>query len=195
MIPKRLEEIVEDFESMEGREKVESLVDYSEGLSVLPAQAEHNHDGMEFVEECMTPVFCKAELVDGGMHFYFDIPSESPTVRGLAAILGEGLDGASPEEVLSVPNDFYLPMDLHRVLTMQRMNGFAAILAHMKRLATEALGKKSIAGKVVERRKKQPLGEVAFTLGDIFQHGDRGPQRFGHSPREEPGDRLSELYW
>ena len=143
MIPKRLQEIIEDFESMEGREKVEALVDYSERLPVLPDQTGQNHNDMEFVEECMTPVYCKAKVENGGIHFYFDIPAESPTVKGLAAILGEGLDGASPEEVLNVPNDFFLPMDLHRVLTMQRMNGFAAILAHMKRLATEALGKKS----------------------------------------------------
>jgi cysteine desulfuration protein SufE len=87
----------------------------------------------------MTPVFVKSELINGGMYFYFNVPQESPTVRGLAAILGDGLDGATPEQVLSVPNDFYLPMELHRVLTMQRMNGFAAILAHMKRLAAEAL--------------------------------------------------------
>jgi cysteine desulfuration protein SufE len=109
----------------------------------MPVSTPQNHRDMELVEECMTPVFVKAQVENRGMHFFFDVPAESPTVRGLAAILGEGLDGASPEEVLTVPNDFFLPMDLHRVLTMQRMTGFAAILAHMKRLATEALGQVS----------------------------------------------------
>jgi cysteine desulfuration protein SufE len=139
MIPQKLQEIVEDFEMMEGREKVEALVDYSQRLQGVPSIPGADPPEMEFVEECMTPVYVKSEITDGGMHFYFNVPQESPTVRGLAAILGDGLDGATPEQVLSVPNDFYLPMELHRVLTMQRMNGFAAILAHMKRLAAEAL--------------------------------------------------------
>ena len=69
------------------------------------------------------------------MHFYFDVPPESPTVRGYAALLAEGLDGLSPQEILAVPSDFYLEMGLAEVLTHQRMNGISAILAHMKRLA------------------------------------------------------------
>jgi cysteine desulfuration protein SufE len=77
------------------------------------------------------------------MHFYFDIPPESPTVRGLASILRQGLDGATPEQVLGVPNDFFNRMGLDQVLSMQRMKGFSSILAHMKRLATVALGQTS----------------------------------------------------
>jgi cysteine desulfuration protein SufE len=90
---------------------------------------------MDQVHECMTPVFVQSQLQDGGMHFYFDVPPESPTVRGYAALLAEGLDGLSPQEILAVPNDFYLEMGLAEVLTHQRMNGISAILAHMKRLA------------------------------------------------------------
>ncbi len=86
----------------------------------------------------MTPVFVKSETTDGKMHFYFDVPRESPTVRGYAAILGEGLDGATPEQVLNVPNGFFIEMGLDKVLTGQRLNGISAILAHMKRLALAA---------------------------------------------------------
>jgi cysteine desulfuration protein SufE len=94
---------------------------------------------MEFVPECMTPVYVHAETQDGRMTFYFDVPAESPTVRGYAALMGEGLRQATPEQVLSVPGDFYLHMGLDKVLSHQRLNGIAAILAHMKRLALEAL--------------------------------------------------------
>jgi cysteine desulfuration protein SufE len=72
------------------------------------------------------------------MSFYFDVPQESPTVRGFAAVMAEGLDGATPEQVLAVPNDFFFAMGLDRVLTMQRLNGMSAILAYMKRLAVQA---------------------------------------------------------
>jgi cysteine desulfuration protein SufE len=69
------------------------------------------------------------------MHFFFDIPPESPTVRGYAAILEEGLRDTTPEEVLRVPDDFYLNLGLHKVLTPQRMRGMAAMLSYMKHLA------------------------------------------------------------
>jgi cysteine desulfuration protein SufE len=139
-MPARLVEIIEDFELSEGREKIEMLVDYSEQMTPLPDQIAQNRSTMEEVPECMTPVFVAAETVVGGMHFYFDIPPESPTVRGFASILSQGLDGATPDQVLAVPTDFFYRMGLEQVLTMQRLKGFSSILAHMKRLATEALG-------------------------------------------------------
>lgn len=142
-IPSRLEEIIEDFELSEGREKIELLIDFSERMPPLPDHIAKNRAAMDEVPECMTPVFVTTEMRDGGMHFYFNVPPESPTVRGFAAILSDGLDGATPEQVLHLSNDFFSRMGLEQVLTMQRLNGFSAILAHMKRLATEALGQTS----------------------------------------------------
>jgi cysteine desulfuration protein SufE len=138
-IPPRLAEIIEDFTWAEGREKVEMLVEYSEQMPPLPERLQSDPDCMAKIEECMTPVYVAAELEDGQMHFYFNVPPESPTVRGFASILGQGLDGATPEQVLATPNDFFTHMGLDKVLTPQRMNGLSAILAHMKRLASEAL--------------------------------------------------------
>ena len=134
-IPARLQQIVEDFQLCEGREKVELLLEYSEQMPPLPDWLPSDHNGMDQVQECMTPVFVQAENKAGQMHFYFDVPEESPTVRGFAAIMAEGLDGTSPDEILSVPGDFFRSMGLDNVLTHQRLNGLSAILAHMKRLA------------------------------------------------------------
>jgi cysteine desulfuration protein SufE len=75
------------------------------------------------------------------MVFHFLVAPESPTVRGFAAIMAEGLRGATPEQVISLPSDFYIPMGLQHVLTPQRMNGLTAIVAHVKRLAVEQLSK------------------------------------------------------
>jgi cysteine desulfuration protein SufE len=134
-LPRRLQDIIEDFAISEGREKLELLLDYSERMPPLPDWLQSQHDGMDQVHECMTPVFVQSVTEAGKMHFYFDVPPESPTVRGYAALLAEGLDGLSPQEILTVPNDFYFEMGLAEVLTHQRMNGISAILAHMKRLA------------------------------------------------------------
>ncbi|MCG3207783.1 MAG: putative SufE-like protein [Anaerolineae bacterium] len=137
-LPARLQEIVEEFSWAEGQEKLELLLEYSERMPPLPDWL-NKETNMEQVHECMTPVFIHAEHKNGGMHFYFDVAPESPTVRGFAAILGEGLDGVSPEAVLNVPGNFYQQMGLHKVLTAQRLNGLGAILAYIRRLATQKL--------------------------------------------------------
>lgn len=138
-IPSRLQEIIEDFQISEDREKIELLLDFSGRMPALPEWLRSQHDTMESVPECMTPVFMKSILQGGKMHFYFDVPDQSPTVRGYAAILAEGVDGATPQQVLGIPNGFFLDMGLEKVLSSQRLNGISAILAHMKRLAVEAL--------------------------------------------------------
>jgi len=137
-MPARLKEIIEDFQLSEGREKLELLLQFAEQMPALPDWLQQDRSQMEFVPECMTPVYVHAETKDGRMTFFFDVPEESPTVRGYAALMGDGLRGAMPEQVLSVPGDFYLHMGLDKVLSHQRLNGIAAILAHMKRLALEA---------------------------------------------------------
>ena len=138
VIPPQLQEIIEEFIWAEGREKLELLLEYSEKMPPLPDWLDKDTN-MDQIHECMTPVFVHAETKNGGMQFYFDVPPESPTVRGYAAILGEGLLNATPEDVLNVPGDFFQEMGLHKVLTMQRLNGIGAILAYIKRLATQAL--------------------------------------------------------
>lgn len=134
-LPPRLQEIVEDFEFLEGQEKLEYLLELSESLAPLPKWLLEERDSMDEVHECMTPVFIFAESEEGKLHFHFDIPRESPTVRGFGAILQQGLDRATAEQVAAVPTEFYLQMGLQKVLSGQRLNGIAAILAHMKTLA------------------------------------------------------------
>jgi cysteine desulfuration protein SufE len=138
-IPERLVEIIEAFEWSEGREKLELLLDYAERLPPLPEYLQKNRAAMQQVQECMTPVYVYARIEDKKLFFYFDVPPESPTVRGFASLIAEGLNGLSAEQVLQVPNDFYLKMGLQHVLTSQRMGGMAAVLSHMKRLAMESL--------------------------------------------------------
>ena len=137
-LPERLQEIVEDFSYCVGREKLEYLLQFAEKMPALPDWLEAERAKLDQVNECMTPVFVYAQQDNGRLHFYFDIPPESPTVRGFASVLQEGLDNTTPAEVTAVPDDFYLQMGLQDVLSGQRLNGISAILAHMKTLAQEA---------------------------------------------------------
>ena len=139
-IPEKLQEIVDDFALASREEKVEMLIQYAESLPPLPERLEGERDKMDAVPECMTPVFLFAEKEkDGGLVFHFDIPPQSPTVRGLAAILANGLEGAKPEEIIAVPADFFAPMNLQEAISFQRLNGFQGVLAHMKQAAVRLM--------------------------------------------------------
>jgi cysteine desulfuration protein SufE len=138
-MPERLREIVEEFALCVGQEKLEHLLYFSETLPPLPAWLAPARDEMEQVHECMTPVFVTAQQQDGRLTYYFDIPADSPTVSGFAAFLSEGVNGSTIEELLAIPDDFYLETGLNQVLSPQRLNGLSAILARMKRLAADQL--------------------------------------------------------
>ena len=139
----KLQEIVDDFATMTREEKLEPLIAYAESFPSLPDWLKEKRASMEAVPECMTPVFLFAEKQpNGGIHFFLDIPPQSPTVRGLASILANGLDGCTPEEIISVPGDFFLPMNLQEAVSQQRINGFTGVLAHMKQESLKLLDKK-----------------------------------------------------
>ncbi len=138
-LPPKLQEIVDDFATMSREEKLETLIGYSETLPPLPERFKEERDKMEDVPECMTPVCLFAEKQeDGRIDFYFDIPPQSPTVRGLTSILANGLNGTKVEEIISVPADFFLPMKLDEAVSQQRLHGFMGVLAHMKQAALKA---------------------------------------------------------
>ena len=139
-LPPKLQQIVEDFALAEGSEKLELLLEYSQRMPGLPERLKSKRDEMEQVHECMTPVFVITENENGALHYYFDIPPEAPTVRGFAGVLGVGVDGTTPEQVLQIPHDFYEQMGLPEVLSPRRLNGVHAMLVYLKRLAARELG-------------------------------------------------------
>ncbi len=139
-LPAKLQEIVDDFANMPREEKIETLIGYAESFPELPERFKDERSKMEPIPECMTPVYLFVEKQnDGSMLFHFDIPPQSPTVRGLAAILAAGLNGCKPEEIIAIPADFYAPMNLEEAISGQRLNGFRGVLAHMKQSAVNAM--------------------------------------------------------
>jgi cysteine desulfuration protein SufE len=132
--PPKLQRIVELFAGAPKDLRVEALLEYSRKLPALPPHLEGHRDAMEQVEECQTPFFLSTEVDDERrVHLWFDCPPEAPTTRGFAGILVEGLNGATVEEVLDVPNDFYTQMGLAEAISSLRVRGMGAILGHLKR--------------------------------------------------------------
>jgi cysteine desulfuration protein SufE len=132
--PAKLQRIVELFAGAPKDLRIEALLEYSRKVPPLPDHLEGRGDAMEQVQECQTPFFLSAEVDDEGrVTTWFDCPPEAPTTRGFAGILSEGLNGATVEEVLEVPNDFYTQMGLAEAISSLRLRGMGAILAHLKR--------------------------------------------------------------
>jgi cysteine desulfuration protein SufE len=135
-LPDRLANIVELFKTAPKQLRLEALLDFSRRLPPLPPD---HHQDLEKVPECQTPFFLSTRIEDGKIRMFFEVPEESPTVRGYAGILAAGLDGEDAEAILAVPNDFYLDMGLEDVVTPLRLRGMGAILARLKRQVKEHL--------------------------------------------------------
>ncbi|MCX6049626.1 MAG: SufE family protein [Chloroflexi bacterium] len=133
LCPAALQTIIAQFQEATPRERLEYLLEYAMDLPDMPSRLQEKRDEMEQVHECQTPVFLHTELNDGKVEFFFDIPPESPTVRGYASILAEGLNQTTPAEVLTTPDDVYHLLGLHEAITPQRLRGLHALLVYMKR--------------------------------------------------------------
>jgi cysteine desulfuration protein SufE len=131
--PPALQEIIEDFRSAVPQERIEYLIDFAMEMPDLPEWLHNKRDAMEQVHECQTPVFVFTEVKEGKVQFYIDVPRESPTVRGYAAIVAEGLNGSSPDAVLQTPEDVHMLLGLHEAISPQRLRGLHALIAYLKR--------------------------------------------------------------
>ncbi len=132
-LPEKLQSIVSMFRSAPKPLRLQALLEYSKKLPGLPEKYLEHPEFLQPVPECTSPFFLVTEQDEqGGMHLYFKVPEEAPTVRGYAGILHEALDGAQPEEILSVPDQFYMDMGLTELITPMRLRGMGAILMRLK---------------------------------------------------------------
>jgi cysteine desulfuration protein SufE len=136
--PPKLAKIVDRFSRAPKDLRVQALLQFSNKVPELPPEFADDRSSLEQVHECQTPFFLATRVDPGGsVHLFFDAPAESPTVRGFAGILREGLEGADWREVLDVPPDFYTQMGLAEVVSPMRLRGMSAILTRLKRQVRE----------------------------------------------------------
>jgi cysteine desulfuration protein SufE len=108
-------------------------LEYAKDLPDLPAHIQEQAGEMEQVTECQTPFFLASEVQEGRVTFYYNVAMEAPTTRGYASILAHGLNGATPEDILKIPTDFYSLMGLNAVISPLRLRGVEAVINRMKR--------------------------------------------------------------
>jgi cysteine desulfuration protein SufE len=147
-LPPQLAEIVEDFQALAERERLQLLLEFSQELPDLPERYAGHPEAMEPVPECQSPVFLAVEVdrangadgadgADGTVHVFFQAPREAPTTRGFASILRAGLDGLPAGEVLAVPDDVAYRLGLTDAVSPLRLRGMAGMLARIKRRVRE----------------------------------------------------------
>ena len=135
-LPPALEEIAEDFSVASSPEKLQLLLEFSDELPALPERYVGHDELLERVDECQSPLFLVVEVAedeDRSVHLFFHAPAESPTTRGFAGILHEGLDGLSAAEVLAVPDDAPYRFGLSEAVSPLRLRGMVAMLSRIKR--------------------------------------------------------------
>ncbi|GGR25940.1 SufE family protein [Deinococcus ruber] len=131
-LPEKLANIAQMFRSAPKALRLQALLEYSRKLPALPATYLEHPEFMQPVPECASPFFLVTEKEGDSVKMYFKVPEEAPTVRGYAGILTEGLQGATPEEILNVPDQFYMEMGLSELITPMRLRGMGAILHRLK---------------------------------------------------------------
>ena len=143
-LPPVLQEIADDFAELAVPQRLELLLEFSEGLPVLPQRYADSLDSMEQVHECQSPLFLVVEVgepdavdaVDATqrpVRLFFSAPPEAPTTRGFAGILHEGLDGLTVQEVLAIPDDMPYRFSLGEAVSPLRLRGMVGMLSRIKR--------------------------------------------------------------
>jgi cysteine desulfuration protein SufE len=144
-LPSSLQEIADDFAELPVPQRLELLLEFSEGLPELPERYAGSLDSMEQVHECQSPLFLVVEVgdhvgddgdgagEDRPVHLFFSAPPEAPTTRGFAGILHEGLDGLTVREVLAVPDDAPYRFALGEAVSPLRLRGMVGMLSRIKR--------------------------------------------------------------
>ena len=99
-----------------------------------PMPAEQQTEAIK-VKGCVSQVFVQGRLDQGLMRWQGD--SDALITKGLLALLIQGLDGLTPEQVQSMDPSFIAATGLQASLTPSRANGFLNILRTMQQQARD----------------------------------------------------------
>lgn len=129
----RLAELMGEFEGLDATERLELLVELGDELPpVRESRGPAPFPPECRVQECQTAVHLWVEVQAGQVALEADVPRQSPTVRGLVTLLVLGLQGASPAEVLAVPEDLIGQLGLADALGMTRRQGVQGMIRRIK---------------------------------------------------------------
>ena len=106
MAKETAETLIEDFQAIGVKDRLNLLLEFSENLPELPERYANHPDLLERVEECQSPIYLFVEVADGVVNLFFSAPAEAPTTRGFASILHSVIAGLRVADVLNFKDWF-----------------------------------------------------------------------------------------
>lgn len=131
------DDIIADFQFLEGGDKLQLLLEFSEALPDLDERYGEHPELLERVEECQSPIFIAVDGTAAEIKLHFSAPRESPTTRGFASILFSALSSHSAAEIMELSDDFPTKLGLDHIITPLRVRGMRGMLARIKRKTAE----------------------------------------------------------
>ena len=129
--PAAIEKIVSRFQqTSDPKRRYEQLLWFAKKLDPLPEQEKTPENK---VPGCVSQVFVTASLDQGGVIYRAD--SDAQITKGLVALLVQGMNGLTPEQILDLSPDFIKDTGLDVSLTPSRANGFYNIFKKMQQIA------------------------------------------------------------
>ncbi|MFZ4639017.1 MAG: SufE family protein [Nodosilinea sp.] len=138
--PPSIEKIVSRFQqSNDPKRRYEQLLWFAKKLNPLP---EDQKIPANKVSGCVSQVFVTAHLDQGRVVYQAD--SDAQITKGLVALLVQGLNGLTPQEILDLSPEFIQDTHLDVSLTPSRANGFYNIFKKMQALAADLAREQSL---------------------------------------------------
>ncbi len=150
----QLAELADTFEMLgEWEERYRYLIELGRKLPPLPA-AEHNEANQ--VRGCMSQVWLSARSEPGPpLTLHFEGDSDAHIVKGLIAVLLMLCSGRTPREILDTDiGGAFARLGLDSHLSMNRRNGFYAMVERIKNMAAQAVGETSPNMEKVDDRQQ-----------------------------------------
>ena len=125
-----LADYAEELADLDDREKLEFLVDLP---PLSAARAAEPFPSQCRVQECQTAVHLWVDVEGDTVRVEADVPRNSPTVRGLVALVIDVVSGLSPVEILRLPEDLLPGLGLQAALGMTRQQGLRGVMSRIQR--------------------------------------------------------------
>ena len=132
-------DVVEEFSFFDDwAEKYQYVIDLGKRL---PPLREEERIATNLLHGCVSQVWLVSEIVDaeGERRLRFRAESDSVLVRGLIALVFRVYNDRPPEAIVRSKPEFLKSIGLNEYLSPSRSNGLAALMAHIFRVARDAL--------------------------------------------------------
>lgn len=129
--------LLEDFDLLDNwEEEFDYLIELGMALPEMPPDLKTESN---LVKGCQSSVWFDIGCEDGKIVFKAD--SDSLIVKGIVSIVGALYNGQAAEDILKADLSFFEATGLWKHLSSQRGNGLLAMIAHLKKAATDCLAK------------------------------------------------------